>query len=159
EISRSKRRLEVNRRGYLPRLPHHEPQIDGSSDSREVCSQLRSHLVARLRCRNEILHHRFAHQVWRQQALAKNEVVEFLLVEFRTERGLGVLSELQQFRVPVEIGVRLAGHTEGVTLDFLIGKRNREATVHRERFHYVRWLHFARLQFGIREGANGSQQP
>lgn len=38
----------------------------------------------RLRRRNEILHHGLAHQVWRQQTLSQDEVVEFFLIELWT---------------------------------------------------------------------------
>jgi hypothetical protein len=46
----------------------------------------------RFLCRNEIFHHSLPHQVRRQQTLTQNEVMEFLLVEFSSQRRLGFFS-------------------------------------------------------------------
>ena len=72
--------------------------------------------------RNEFLQHGGAHQVRRQQSLAQDEVVKFLLIEFLAKCRLGFLAQRQQPGVAVEIAVRLAGAAEGEALDFFLGK-------------------------------------
>src|SRR6266849_1495191 len=56
-----------------------------------------------------VLHHGFAQQVRRQQALRQDEVVVFLLVEMCAQGFFHVGAQLAQARVSVEIRGRLPG--------------------------------------------------
>src|SRR5882672_9152236 len=71
----------------------------------------------------DLLHDRTLEQLGRQKALRDHEVVKFALLEPRPERKLGLEPQLPQPAVAVEVGDRLAGHPECVTVRLLLRER------------------------------------
>src|ERR1700736_5613005 len=100
---------------------------------------------------NEILHHRLAHQVWRQQPLCQNEIVELLLVEFRAQSRFCLFAQCDQFGVAVEITVRLTRSAVRVALHFLLGEGVGLDYVLFQNPEDVGRLGFARLQLRIKK--------
>src|SRR2546428_7361382 len=71
----------------------------------------------------DLLHDRTLEQLGRQKALRYHEVVKFALLEPRPERELGLEPQLPQACVAVEVGDRLAGHPERITVRLLLCER------------------------------------
>src|SRR5438034_889549 len=75
----------------------------------------------------DLLHDGPLEQLGRQKALRDHEVVKSALLEARPERELRLEPQLPQPRVAVEVGDRLAGHPECVTVRLLLGERFRKS--------------------------------
>ena len=72
--------------------------------------------------RREPLHHRFTHQVRREQTLRQNVVMKSFLIESGPQSRFRLFSQCDQFCVSVEITVSLAGAPVRESLHFFLRK-------------------------------------
>src|SRR5438445_13106973 len=106
----------------------------------------------------DLLHDRTLEQLGRQKALRYHEVVKFALLEPRPERKLGLEAQLSQACVAVEVGDRLAGHPERITVRLLLRERFGKRDLAHEKGLGLVGGHPAEIDHRVEEGPRGPEK-
>src|SRR5438034_1656568 len=106
----------------------------------------------------DLLHDGALEQLGWQKALRNHEVVKFALLEPRPERELRLEPQLPQARVAVEVGDRLAGHSECITVRLLLGERFRKSDLAHEKCFGLVGGHLAEIDHRVEERPGSPQE-